>query len=142
MLLTFDFKTVEEAQEFLAGLIAKPALTPPAPRDLGLVVSPAKDSAAMTKPEPPLGDDKPELVAESPAPEKKKRGPKPKAPTEPTKEYGIEDCRAALSALFDAKGRDAAKAALAEFKVERIGGLKPEQYRGFIVLCETMSQPE
>lgn len=149
MLLTWEFKSVEEVQEFLAGLTAKPQLAGQlgVAKPTGAVaVEPAKHSEnpPVLVPEP-----RAEVTAASlgiPAgivvPEKKKRGPKPKAEKVAEKEYGIEDCRAALSGLFDAKGRDAAKAALAEFKVARIGELKADQYRGFIVLCETLSQPE
>jgi len=135
MLLTFDFKTVEEAQEFLAGLVAKPQTAGVADESLArdLAAEPAK---AFFTPEGSTA------VAAIVEPEKKKRGPKPKAGPVKEKVYGIEDCRTALSGLFDVKGRDAAKAALAEFKVARIGELKADQYRGFIVLCETLSQPE
>lgn len=118
MLLTFDFKTVEEAQAFLLKNFTN--------QTAEVLVERATNPTA-TEVKEPL--------------EKKKRGPKPKA-KEPEKVYGIEDCRTALSGLFDAKGRDAAKAALAEFKVARIGELKPDQYRGFIVTCETSGQPE
>lgn len=137
MLLTFDFKTVEEAQEFLADLIAG------RPR-----AGSAKEPAVVVPAaEPAVGSAKGDLEEDCgtspvPAVEKKKPGrPKKTAPAK-EKEYGIEDCRAALSALFDVKGRDAAKAALAEFKVARIGELKSEQYRGFVVMCEDLSQPE
>lgn len=145
MQLTFDFKTVEEAQEFLKGLtrgrqpeVAPTQELPAAP------VGPSKNSYGESPVKVGLeaAQHIQVLADKVPETEKKKRGPKPKTAPEPTKVYGLEDCRTALSALFDAKGRDAAKAALAEFKVVRIGELKADQYRGFIVLCETLSQPE
>ena len=151
MLLTFDFKTVEEAQDHLAWLLKKPG-----PNLTATEVVDRTKEKLQDAPRPPVPVKDIEATIE--ILEKKKRGPKPKAGRNfsdvqilaakqaaekaVAKEYGIEDCRTALSGLFDVKGRDAAKAALAEFKVARIGELKADQYRGFIVLCETLSQPE
>ena len=126
MLLTFAFKTVEEAQAFLlknftnqtadnAALAVQPISFPP-----GALEQAAKDTETATAPAP------------------KKRGPKPKA--EPTKEYTIDDCRDALSALFDKKGRDAAKRVLTEFKVARIGELTAPDYGMFILTCAAASK--
>ena len=132
MLLTFDFKTVEEAQEFLAGLLVKP-------QQFCSSDDPVKGCYGP----PANGSELEEDCGGSPVvpPEKKKPG-RPKKAAKPETVYGLEDCRNALSNLFDIKGRDAAKAALAEFKVARIGELKADQYRSFIVLCETRGQPE
>lgn len=149
MLLTFDFKTAEEAHAFLLKnftnqtadimvLAAQPTATE-SRASYEKTDGPFMPAGALVeRATNPTATEVQELLG------KKKRGPKPKAAPElvKEKEYGTEDCRAALSGLFDIKGRDTAKAALAEFKVARIGELKADQYRGFIVLCETLSQPE
>ena len=44
----------------------------------------------------------------------------------------IEDCRARLEKLFDAKGIVAAQDVLSRFGVKRAGDMKPEQYADFI----------
>jgi len=118
MLLTFDFKTVEEAQDHLAWLLKKPVqgqqpVSPAAP------VEPAKDSD----------------------PASKKHGPKPKAEVAAEiKSYTIDDCRDALSQLFDKRGRDAAKCALEAFKVARIGELTAPVYAQFIETCANLAK--
>jgi len=145
MLLTFDFKTVEEAQEFLAGLAAKPmrravVLNPEAVATVKSAVAPSFVIAP-----PPAGslapgslipcDEHGNLVAP------KKPGRPKKAPVlEPEKELTIDDCRAALSQLFDKKGREAAKSALATFKVARIGELTAPDYAQFIQTCAEESK--
>lgn len=156
MLLTFDFKTVEEAKEFLAGLKANPqrGATPnefPVPAgqtSISQMSPPFPPAAAVVHPAPDVT-----AIVE---PNKNKPGRPKKAVVIAVgdgasttfsipgkqKEYGIEDCRTALSNLFDTKGREAAKAALAEFKAARVTDLKADQYRGFVVLCETLGQPE
>ncbi|HJW82413.1 MAG TPA: hypothetical protein VJ396_09235 [Acidiferrobacterales bacterium] len=118
MLLTFDFKNIEEAQEFLAGLLAKPNRPE-------LVVAP--DAVAM-----------PAKDSES-APKKPGRPKKATAP-EPAKEHTIDDCRTALSQLFDKKGREAAKSALETFNVARVGELTASVYALFIVTCAELSK--
>lgn len=110
----FNFKTIIEAQEFLAELNS----TISGPNPVQIQLTPVE------------------------SPEKKKRGPKPKTEPVKEKEYGIEDCRTALSNLFDAKGREVAKSVLTEFKVARIGELKAEQYAAFVERCEAAGKPE
>lgn len=145
----FNFNTIIEAQEFLEGLSGRQPEAPPSPKGPTVPDGPSKSfvvsepKAVVLNPEAKAFI---ETVAASPLPpfvepaEKKKRGPKPKA--EPVKEYGIEDCRTALSNLFDVKGREVAKSVLTEFKVDRVTYLKPEQYRDFIIRCESTGQPE
>lgn len=137
----FNFKTIIEAQEFLGGLTT--TVSGPARLPVKLAPDmPSKDSIPIAG-GPIYFDQKPDFsvpISEQPAPEKKKRGPKPKA--ELVKEYGIEDCRNALRNLFDVKGREVAKSVLTEFKVDRVTYLKPEQFAAFIERCKTASQPE
>lgn len=156
----FNFKTIIEAQEFLAGYMNKPAgagypLAPefsvPAPQAVVLnpeaVVLKPKTTVTVTAGEDefagmPVDADGFIQTTAEPKAEKKKRGPKPKTEPVKEKEYGIEDCRTALSNLFDAKGREVAKSVLTEFKVARIGELKAEQYAAFVERCEATGKPE
>lgn len=153
----FNFKTILEAQEFLEGLSGRQPEAPPSPKGPMVPGGPSKDSATVAHSAPPISEPQAvvlnpkakvfiETITASPLPpfvepaEKKKRGPKPKA--EPVKEYGIEDCRNALSSLFDVKGHEVAKSVLTEFKVDRVAYLKPEQFAAFIERCKTAGQPE
>lgn len=144
----FNFKTIIEAQEFLAGMTQQTGRQPEQPKFShpteavsGRTQATAEELTLMkTKIEE--ANAALDVVVEA----KKKRGPKPKAEVAAekalAKEYGIEDCRNALSSLFDEKGREVAKSVLSEFKVDRVTYLKPEQYRDFIIRCESASKPE
>jgi hypothetical protein len=135
--VSVEFDTFQEAQEFLAQHAQKPF--EPARNPTATEVLARQQAYNATGPDGSV------LLEPIVATIEKvlERGRPKKAPApEPVKEYGIEDCRAALSALFDAKGRESAKAALAEFKVARVGELTSDQYRGFVGMCETLSEPE
>lgn len=131
----FNFKTILEAQEFLANqVIDAAAVSLP-----GSVVTEPK-VVAINPEATAFAHTGTQDVLDTPVPAKKKRSPKVKV--EKTIDYGVEDCRTALGKLFDAKGRDVAKSALAKFNAARVTELKAEQYIDFITTCEKMSAPE
>lgn len=143
----FAFKTILEAREFLDRV-----------ERYGIEVN--KDPYSITK-----VDEAPAILSEP-----KKRGPKPKTKPDykvlPQEVSGtrliadaikdpviekiekpgalttVEDCRTALSDLFDAKGRDVAKAVLAQFKnadgfpLKAVSELQVTDYGKFIAACK------
>lgn len=121
----FNFKTILEAQEFLAGLSGGQQVSGPVSSPVSVPDSLFKDSATVAHPAAPAlvtaglqGTGLPDVI------------------------YSIEDCRTALSNLFDVKGREVAKSVLTEFKVDRVTYLKPEQFAAFIGRCEAAGKPE
>lgn len=122
MLLTFDFSSIKEAHEFLLRTMEAQAII-----------------ESRTRPSPQAAIAEPEVAI--PAQAKTINTPA-KSKTAGVKKYGLEDCRNALSELFDAKGRDVAKAALAEFKAAKVGDLIEAEYADFISLCVTRGTPE
>jgi len=141
----FNFKTILEAQEFLEGLSGRQLEANPSPKVPLVPEMPSKHSepeTVVTVAHPVPSVDKPVFVGiDFAAPEKKKRGPKPKAAL-PDVIYGIEDCRAALSNLFDTKGREVAKTVLMGFGANRVIDLKADKYALFIERCQAASAPE
>lgn len=149
MLLTFDFKTVEEAQEFLEGLFAgraaKRVVSPtPAPPAGG----PSKDSEPAPKKRgrrastETKGPDASMTAAEAERRTVEHVGRLQDAALtaagipESVKLVTKDTVRAALSAVIDAKGLPEAEAILAAFGAQSIGGLKPEDYAAVVRKCE------
>ena len=144
MLLTFEFKTVEEAQAFLLknftnqtadnmALSAQPPISFPP----GAFEQAAKDSEPMATPTKKPG--RPKKAVEKHVPADPAPGTVLEKP-EPFKQYTIDDCRTALSHLFDKKGREAAKRALEGYQVARIGELTAPVYAQFIETCADLSK--
>ena len=144
MLLTFEFKTVEEAGEFLKRLVSAPqqeastAGAAPPTADASLF----KDSAPQPAfPIPQREQEDTEHAATVAAGREvtKKRG-RPAKKTDaapPTRELTIDDCRQALSDVLDAKGYDEATRILSAFQAVKVGDVKPAQFAEFIQTCQS-----
>lgn len=122
MLLTFEFKTVKEAQEFLEGLIGGPkpaeSVIPSLP---ATPVEPSQDSTAKLK----RGR---QAKIKAPAPEPLLAA----GQTNVTKEAAFK----ALENLINTKGYDAGRDVLKILGVARFPELKPEQYASLVAACE------
>lgn len=134
--VSFEFKTILDAREFLDRVEGPATVVWNGPH--GEVPKPGEVVWS--------GHHTISKVDEAPAilTEPKKRGPKPKAKPEPEPAplTTIEDCRTALSDLFSAKGRDAAKDVLAQFKnadgfpLKAVSELQVTDYGEFIAACK------
>jgi len=115
-MLTFEFKTIEEAKRFLESLPAgQPA--PPIPVAPGL---------------PPVAG----RLPQDPAPEPEVKKPKRKKTEPAPAAYTIEDVRAKMQELFENKGRDALAAVLKSIGAESVSKINPDQYSEAVKLAD------
>lgn len=120
--LTFNFDTEQGAVEFLTRKLPSAEPEQPGPS------APVEPAAAKKR-------GRPKRVAEA----------IPQAPVSPgmdealgkTAVHSIEDVRAALARLNEAKGIATAKGVLAKFGAARISEVKAEDYSAFVADCDS-----